>query len=182
MNGKNPKSLLLPMVVIVVGLPGTGKSYFASTLSRLLNAEYINSDRLRKELFQKRSYTEKEKEAVYKAMLERTGKALHENTNIVIDGTFYKDKIRKMFLDEFKDRSGIFFIEIIANENLVHQRLQNKRADSEADFEVYKMIKQQWEPLSEPHLILNSTDDSIDVMIRTAIDYLQTNNDKRSNQ
>lgn len=34
------------MIFIVFGLPGSGKSYFASHLAEMKNAQYINFDRL----------------------------------------------------------------------------------------------------------------------------------------
>lgn len=171
-----------PIVVIVFGLPGTGKSYFASRLAEGTNAEYINSDRLRKELFAERTYSDKEKEMVYQQMLEKTKRAINENTNVVLDATFYKNDIRNRFSEEIKNNAEMFFIEIRTDEDIIRQRLQKERPYSEADFEVYKLIKQQWEPLKAPHLILSSTDDNINHMLQKAMDHLQKKDDKRSNQ
>ena len=71
-------------------MPGTGKSYFASKLANLTNAEYINSDHLRKELFSERTYSNDEKEMVYRKMLEKTKSAVNENTNVVLEQHFIK--------------------------------------------------------------------------------------------
>ena len=172
----------IPTVVIVFGLPGTGKSYFASRLADLTNAEYINSDRLRKELFSQRTYSDKEKEMVYREMLEKTKRAINENTNVVLDATFYKNDGRNRLLEEIKNSSEISFIEIRADENTINRRLGKERLYSEADFEVYKLIKQQWEPLNAPHLILSSTDYNINDMLQKTMDYLQKKDDKRSDQ
>jgi predicted kinase len=49
------------MIVIVFGLPGSGKTHFASWFANLINAEYINSDRLRKQRTAPAKYPEKEK-------------------------------------------------------------------------------------------------------------------------
>ena len=171
-----------PIVVIVFGLPGTGKSYFASRLAERTNAEYINSDRLRKELFAKRTYSDKEKEMVYREILEKTKRAINENANVVLDATFYKNDTRNRLLDEIKSNAEITFIEIRADEDIIMQRLQKERPYSEADFEVYKLIKQQWEPFNEPHLILYSTEDNIHHMLQKAMDHLQNKDDKRSDQ
>ena len=54
--------------------------------------------------------------------------------------------------------------------------------DSEADFEVYQKIKNQWEPLNEDHLILQSTDDNINEMLNKAAGYLQLQNEKGGNR
>jgi predicted kinase len=60
------------MIVIVFGLPGSGKSFFASRLAKMINADYINSDMIRKEMFASSTYSEKEKAAVYNVMIEKT--------------------------------------------------------------------------------------------------------------
>ena len=111
-------SIKTPIVVIVFGLPGTGKSYFASKLAGRTNAEYISSDRLRKELFPERTYSDKEKETVYQEMLDKTKMALNENTNVVLDATFYKNDVRNRLLEEIKNKAEIFFIEIRATEDI----------------------------------------------------------------
>ena len=164
---------ITPIVVIVFGLPGTGKSYFASRLAERINAEYINSDRLRKELFPERTYSDKEKEMVYREMLEKTQRAINENTNVVLDATFYKNDVRNRLLEEIKNNAEISFIEIRAAEDIIRQRLQKERPYSEADFEVYKLIQQQWEPLNAPHLMMSSTDYNISDMLQKAMDHLQ---------
>jgi predicted kinase len=166
------------MIVIVFGLPGSGKSYFASRLAKLINAGYVNSDRLRKEMFKTRTYSEQEKAAVYHAMLEKMKEAIHQNRNLVVDATFHKSETRKPFIKETEGKENIFFIEVRADENIIRERLKKDRADSEADFEMYKFIKQHYEPLNIHHLLLESTDENIDDMLQKAAAYLHRKNDK----
>ena len=160
-------------MVIVLGLPGTGKSYFAARLAEQINAVCVNSDRLRKELIPVRTYSDKEKEMVYRKMLEKTRTAINVNTNVVLDATFYKSAIRNRLLEEIRNNAEIFFIEITAREDLIRRRLQKERPYSDADFKIYKIIRQEWEPLNTSHLILNSTDDNINDMLQKAMDHLQ---------
>lgn len=169
------------MVIIIFGLPGSGKSYFASRFAKVINAAYINSDKVRKETFEKSVYSDLQKKAVYDKMLEQMKVSVKQNKNVVLDATFHKENTRKPFAEEMKDKGGISFIEIQADENTIRERLKRPRPYSDADFEVYKIISQQNEPLNEPHLILKSTD-NINEMIQTATDYLKTNNDNRTNQ
>jgi predicted kinase len=168
-------------VIIVMGLPGCGKSYFAERLATALGAVYINSDRIRKTMISSRTYSLEEKLSVYNEMLNQMQLSVKENESVVLDGTFYKHSIRRMFIQKAKRAGGIIFIEVRAAESLIQERLQHKRMDSEADFKVYHIIKSQWEPLGEKHLIVQSTKDNITDMLLTAIDYLQYKNDKRAN-
>lgn len=170
------------MIVIVFGLPGTGKSYFAFRFAAMIKAAYINSDRVRKKLFVSRTYSIKEKLSVYYEMLKQMKEVVKQNKNLVLDATFYNNDIRKLFLDEAEGAGKIFFIEVKAEESVIRKRIEEKRVDSEADFEVYKKVKEQWEPLHEGHLILQSTNDNINEMLYKAGDYLQLKDDKRANQ
>ncbi len=170
------------MIIIVFGLPGSGKSYFAEKLAEMMGANYVNSDRLRKELFQEREYSAQEKKIVYEHMLEEMMLAVVQKKNSIIDATFYRKKTRKLFTDKIQEREKIIFIEVQADEEIIKERVSRKREYSDADFEVYKMIRQQFEPLVEPHLILQSTNDNIDEMLKKAADYLKINNDTRTNK
>ena len=170
------------MVVIVFGLPGSGKSYFASRLAKMIRADYINSDRLRRETFKERTYSEQEKAAVYHSMLTKMLEAVNQNRNVVLDATFHKNDIRRPFVLELEGRGDVYFIEVQANENIIRERLKKERPYSDADFEVYKFIRQLWEPLNDPHLLLESTDENIDNMLHKAANYLNWKNDKRTDQ
>ena len=170
------------MIVIVLGLPGSGKSYFASKFAGMINAEYINSDRERKKLLANRTYTEEEKLSVYNSMLIKMKQLIEQKKDIVLDATFYKNDIRQEFLREAKSGVDLIFIEVKADESLISERLKKPRSDSDADFDIYKKIKAQWEPLVEEHLVLFSTDNNILDMLQKARDYMRTRNDKRANR
>lgn len=165
------------MIVIVCGLPGSGKSYFAARLAKKINAVYVNSDRLRKEMFSARTYSEQEKAAVYNAMLQRMNEAIGDTKNLVVDATFHNSKVRQQFMTNAAGKASIFFIEVKANKKIIKQRVATKRLYSEADFEVYKLVRDQWEDLKEPHLLLPSTNGNINSMLEIAVQYLYKKND-----
>ncbi len=165
------------MVMMILGLPGSGKSYFAERLAKKLNADYVNSDRVRKEMYATRNYSPDEKESVYNEMLARMKESAQQNRHVVLDGTFHKSDNRKRFVKEMEEKGGIYFMEIQADEKVIRKRLKKERRYSEADFEVYKFIREHNEPLTEPHLLLQSTDDNIDDMIQKASTYLKSKHD-----
>ncbi len=156
--------------MIVMGLPGSGKSYFAERLAGKIKAEYISSDHVRKELFIERTYSKAEKARVYEEMLKRTELAISYNKPVVLDATFYEEETRDMFLENLGIQT--FIIEIRASESLIKERLKKKRLYSEADFEIYQMIRNKWIEVKQPHLVLESTDDNIDDMLNKALEYL----------
>ena len=165
------------MIVFVFGLPGTGKSYFASRLAKMIDASYVNSDRVRKELFAQRTYSYHEKKVVYDTMLGKTKEAIATGQNLVLDATFHKKETRDTFMKQLSDQGEVFYIGLHSVESTIKERLKKSRPYSEADFEVYKLIQQQWEPFNEQHLVLESTNNNIEEMLLKAAQYLGWKND-----
>lgn len=160
------------MVVIVTGLPGSGKSYFAVQLADRIGAVYINSDSVRKEMFQVRTYTISEKLAVYDEMVSRMQAAVGLGKNVILDATFYKEKLRQKFEQSLPADVIIHLIEVMATESLIRKRLRHLRPDSEADFGIYQLIRDEWESIQQHHLTLHSTNKNIDEMLDDALEYI----------
>lgn len=161
------------MIIVVAGLPGSGKSYFASKLAEQTAAVYISSDRVRKSLQAMGKYTPLDKMKVYEEMLSLTARALDDGKRVVADATFYKRSLRELFLALGENKkAAIRFIVVVANEEVVRERLERPRVESEADFSVYQKIRDQFEEVLVPHLALESTNDNIDAMLDKAIRYL----------
>ena len=161
------------MIVIVFGLPGSGKSYFASRLSEALGAKYISSDRLRRALFPVREYSLEEKKAVYDKMANLSKAAILQKEDVVLDGTFYRKDIRNSLWKELKGYGTLHIIEVIASEPIVQQRLLRPREYSEADYGVYLKVKSQWQPFRAPHLTLQSTNENIKEMLKHALTHIK---------
>lgn len=159
------------MVVIVFGLPGSGKTYFAEQLARQLDATYYSTDRERNKMLTERTYGENEKATVYDSLLQKVREAVGHQRHLIVDGTFYKRQLRDKFSNAL-NFTQCFWIEIQANETTIRSRLAKPRIDSEADFAVYKKVKAQWEPMREPHLTLSSNSD-ITNMISEAMRYIK---------
>lgn len=162
------------MIIIVFGLPGSGKSYFAMKLAKKLQARYVNSDVIRNELFAVKEYSQEEKMKVYNEMIREMKKAIQQNANIILDATFYKKSIRNKFSEAVKEfGQSIIFIEVWADQKIIIERLSRKRQYSDADYSVHLFIKEVFEPMKREHLILHSTQENIGEMMDVALKYIQ---------
>ena len=162
------------MVVIIFGLPGSGKSFFASHLATHLSAHYINSDVVRKEMGSLGKYTKENKLHVYQKMAEHTKELLSAGQAVVLDATFYRNELRTIFInlaDTFN--TPVFLIKVEAAEETVRERLSHPRADSEADYTIYQSVKKEFEEVQQPHLTLVSTNENIERMLEEALAYIQ---------
>lgn len=163
------------MIIMVFGLPGSGKSFFAEKLTEIIGAAYLSSDQVRKEIAKHPDYSEADKKKVYMVMLGKLEKALADHSTIILDATFYKKSIRQLFVEKAQMMGQqLLFIEIRADEYIIASRVGQKRKYSDADFEVYKKVKEQFESLEEPHLVLQSTNDNIEAMLTEAKVYIES--------
>lgn len=162
------------MLIMVMGLPGSGKTYFAKALAVRIGALHFNSDRIRKELSTEPGYSPEERILIYKTMYSRVCESLSQGKNVIVDATFSKKSYRSPYLNWAKEHELPVSIMILeASEQTTMDRVSKKRPDSDADFAVYQVIKAQYEPLAEDHLHLRSDEDSLEEMIRKAVDYMQ---------
>lgn len=161
------------MIIIVSGLPGSGKSFFADRLASKCDAEYLNSDKVRSEMKARGRYSVDDKLRVYTEMLNRTAILVGRGENVVVDATFYHHTMREMFLRLAHEyHVPVRVIEITADESLIKDRLSSPRQYSEADYSVYETVRDAFEEITMPHLILESTSNNIDLMLETAIEYI----------
>lgn len=163
------------MVVVVIGLPGTGKTTFSRALAQKIDAVHLNTDILRDHLHLRGKYDRQTKEFIYKQLEKETEAAILAGKKVVVDGTFYKQSLRQAYTNlATKHNTPIHWIEIKAPEACIRARVEKKRTYSEADFQVYLKVKSRYEPMVEDHLqVWNNDPGSMDVCLREAIQYLE---------
>jgi len=145
------------MLILIAGLPGTGKTTIARAFANRTGATHLNSDSIRRTLGLMGHYSPKDKKKVYDTLLLLTREALLRRETVVVDSTFYKEMIREPFHVLAADCGvSLYWVEVQASEQILRQRLSQPRPDSDADFQVYQNIRDQFEPLPDDRLILNS--------------------------
>lgn len=166
------------MLVIVLGLPGSGKSYFSIRLAKRLEADYLSSDQLRLELQKQGQYSDSDKVRVYELMMKRMSESLNKGKIVVLDATFNLQKTRIEFIKQSeKLNSHCYLIRIEANESDIKERLKKSRPFTEADYSVYKKVKKEFENVGYRHLILNSSEEGIEEMLLKALNYIGKSED-----
>lgn len=77
---------------MVMGLPGSGKSYFAKHLSQRIKFHYIGSDETRKEMEAMGKYRMEDKQQVYDQMKSLAAEAIEQGRNVIVDATFFSHR------------------------------------------------------------------------------------------
>ncbi|NRB51845.1 MAG: AAA family ATPase [Saprospiraceae bacterium] len=173
-------AIQMPKLLIITGLPGTGKTTVATALSERLSAAHFNTDMLRTALGLRGQYDQETKAQVYSILLARAKDAIRDGKTVVIDGTFYQAKLRARF-EQLANAEGVpvHWIELSADTEVIRKRVSKQRAYSEADFEVYQKIKESYEPILAPHLSLRSEDTNLQHLIGEILSYLRSQQKNR---
>ncbi len=74
-----------PLLILLYGFPGAGKTYFARQLCNHLQAAHIQGDRIRGELFDKPQYDKEENQVVSQLMDYMTEEFLNAGLSVVYD-------------------------------------------------------------------------------------------------
>jgi predicted kinase len=161
------------MIVLVYGLPGTGKTFFARHFAQETGAVHLNTDLVREKLDVKGQYDDKTKQQVYNELFKQVMRELNAKKDVIVDGTFHK-KIRREQIKKIAGETNnrIYFIEIDADEKTVRKRLKKNRKYSEADFDVYQELREKFEKEEAPHIKLWSEKDNTEEMINQAKEYI----------
>ena len=91
-----------PKFIMLVGLPGSGKSFKAQELSQEYNATIFSSDALREELFNDVNH-QADNTTLFNELHKRIKDCLKEGNNAIYDATNINYKKRMAFLAELKN-------------------------------------------------------------------------------
>jgi len=153
-----------PCMLLVCGLPGTGKSTVAGALAEFGALTWIRADVVRKELagleplesgrdaVGEGIYTARMTERTYATCLARAREVLDRGGRVVVDATFKERDRRESFLD-MSVQMGVP-LHIVGCElepEEVQRRIAARKDDpSDADWNIYQATRDAWEPF-EPN-------------------------------
>jgi aminoglycoside phosphotransferase family enzyme/predicted kinase len=144
-----------PALVLVGGLPGTGKSTLARGVADAAGFAVVRSDVVRKELagvdpqlrVGSEYYSGEWTGRTYAECLRRAEAGLWEGRRVIVDATFRQDAQRAAFLElARKLRVAAVMLVCEARPEVVRERLDRRTGDaSDATWAVYRAVA--WEPI-----------------------------------
>lgn len=163
------------MIILIFGLPGTGKTTIAEHLAQKIGAAYIGTDQVRQKMELKGKYDPAIRQQVYEELFKELHALAETHSSIVVDGTFYKQVYRERIKSIAKTfRQKFMMIDVKSKDTSVRERMLHPRKYSEADYEVYEIVKGVFEEASEPHLVLYSDKTGLAESIEKAMVNIKT--------
>ena len=164
-----PEPVARPILVVVSGLPGTGKSCFCRQLAERLPSVILESDALRKTIFPSPSYSLEESARLFKAIRFLIERLVKRGISVIMDATNLTERYREYFYS-IADRLGVklVLVRVEAPPSLVKERLEarlgNAEESSDAVWGVYQKMKGSVEKISRKHYVADTSRDITPVL------------------
>jgi predicted kinase len=180
-----PEKTAKPLLVVFMGLTGSGKSYLAERWSVARGYPSFNSDQIRKELagvapesrhhvpFNVGLYSPDMTHRTYGEMLNRAAEAVSRGeSGVVLDGSYGAEEQRRQIIEAMADQCDIYFVHCHCSELVVKARFQLRAADSQAvsdgRWEIYQGQKKNFvvpEQVEGESLLHLDTDDRAEALL-----------------
>jgi predicted kinase len=149
-----------PLLLIVGGLMGTGKSTLADQFAGAFDVEVLSTDRLRHELLGKSAeaaaygeghYQPDLRERIYDELFRQAADVLETGQTVVLDGTFLTDGLRARAYDvAYRHGATAVCALCTCPRQLAYARIQQRAhlglSESEARVELYDLQARDFEP------------------------------------
>lgn len=149
------------MLIIMTGLPGTGKTTVSRALAREIGAAVLSTDKIRVERPGRPRFSRSAKGGVYERLFDRAGARLRDGENVILDATFYLERLRRAGAAVGR-RAGVpaFIVEVVAPVPVVRRRMERRlraaRGPRPAPFKVHAIIRASYETVRGRHFVVDT--------------------------
>jgi predicted kinase len=170
------------MIVIMAGLPGTGKSTVAQSLAQRLSGTVLDKDIIRAALFAPAhvEYSRVQDDFCQEIMLQTAAYLLGKNlsSHVFLDGRTFSRRYQRERVFEFCSQLGTRWaiLECVCSEQTALERLERATVEQihpamNRTPDLYRQIRKAWEPIAYPKLVID-TEANVDSCADRATHYL----------
>lgn len=167
------------MIVLMAGLPGTGKSTLSRAVAARTGAHVLDKDSIRAALFPAAliEYSREQDDFVLRVMLKVAGWIIRRDPKriVIIDGRPFTKKYQRDVVINFSEwiKTRWRIVECRCAEETARSRIENAKGHPAADrdFELYQRVRGEWEEITRPKLVV-ATEQPLEDCVREVLAYL----------
>jgi predicted kinase len=175
------------MIVMMAGLPGTGKTTLSTALARSLGGVVLNKDTLRADLFPANliEYSAVQDDFVQDLMQRTAQYLLARNPSLIVffDGRTFSRKYQIRNVIDTAEKIGTPWriIECVCPEQIALARIRagKRHPAKNRTAELYFKVRDSFEPIEDPKVVVD-TGGSIKAAVRLAQGFLTSNSEMDS--
>ncbi|MBI3744780.1 MAG: ATP-binding protein [Chloroflexi bacterium] len=156
-------------LVMLCGLPGSGKSTAARWLGPRLDAIVVESDAVRRALIEHPVHGNAENAYVFAVIHRVVDSLLCRGHRVILDATNLVERHRRIVRAIALQRNApMFVLRLTASNAIIRDRLRLRRS-GEAQWDVYQRMRMSSEPISGAHTSLDTSGDTREALERFAL-------------
>jgi adenylylsulfate kinase len=167
------------MIVLMAGLPGTGKSTLARAVAARVGGSVIGKDEIRHALFSPRDveYSTQQDDFVMDIMLEAAAWILRKNPSrvVILDGRTFSQRyqIERVVKAAAELHQPWRILECVCSDETARRRIESQASAGEhvagnRTFDLYLDVKARFEPITLPETVIN-TDLPVEECVKQAL-------------
>ena len=161
-----PEPVARPALVMLVGLPGTGKSFFTRALVERYPLAVVETDAVRKLLFGNPTYQPDEHYRVHKTCYRIIAELLRRGIGVAFDATNLQERAREQVYHIAEQWGArLLVVKLEAPPEVVKERLERRAANrddrdrSDATWDVYQAMASSVERIRRNHYTVDTSQD-----------------------
>jgi predicted kinase len=154
----------MPVVIALMGLPGSGKTTLAERLARARDFSVVSRDEIRAAMFRPCRFTEQEKEAAYRALLLAVAACLELGRSCVVDGMPFSRVSEVAEVRKLSHKAGASFLPVfldcpveVAQERARRDLAEQSRVSDDRDARLIARVAERFEAPPPDALGLDAT-------------------------
>jgi predicted kinase len=144
-----------PILIMTMGYPGAGKSFFSRQFSEAFKLPIVSEDRLRYDLFENPQFNDDESEIITRMLTYTVSQIMKTGTSLLCDGDFSTKSARQQLYDLAKEngyRTLIVWLQTDINTSKARALKRDRRnIDNKYNFDLsIKLFEKLTNKLSRP--------------------------------